>query len=207
MAQSTPTIGMNPRFALLNHTLTVDTMGEKFDYYVHVESDFYWVDAACLDAGIKALQIYPEVDYIRFEQLPFTEKDFWNFTRVKGRDILWRHPTGPFRFTFNPHVRRFKFINDAPFPEGPYTKQPEQIFNDEYRGQACCMTGDNFRHLGVYDEGGHYKPYYAERFFGKRGAQARAPMDFVDEFRNVTGNPLYLELFKTYMAKNMRAGQ
>lgn len=61
------------------------------------------------------------------------------------------------------------------------------------------MSGDNFRHLGILDEGGHYKPYYGERFFNKRGKQAADADDYVEEFDRLTSNEIYRKLFRSYL--------
>lgn len=183
------------RFALINKALkNVDA-----DYFIHLENDFYWNDPTCLMSALEAFGKNPELDYIRFEVLPFNVGDFYRFTKVGGHDVCWRSKTGPYRFTLNPHIRTGKFINGVPFFEGPYTKQPEQHFNDSYTGQAACMTGDNMRHLGLHDESGHFKPYYAERFLNIRGRHQITTEEMLQEFNKLTNNLLYRDLFHKYL--------
>ena len=107
----------------------------------------------------------------------------------------------PYRFTFNPHIRKFKYPTGEPFKEGGFTKQPEQHHNDGYSGVSCCMTGDNWRHLGVYDEGGHYKEYYADRFTNRRNTKDFDPWK---EMYKITDNLQYLDLFMRYLNENKR---
>jgi len=189
----------NNRFSLINDTL----MLAEADYYMHVENDFYWVDPMCLDAALNAFYFSTEqLDYIRFEQLPFNYKNFYHYKRYDGKDICWMHDDAPYRFTFNPHLRKFKYPTDEPFKTEGFTKQPEQHHNDGYKYQSACMTGDNWRHLGIYSEGGHFKPYYGERFFNQRGKKIEDISEVVNEFGRLTDNPLYLELFGRYLNDN-----
>ena len=186
------------RFELINDALLL----AKGELIMHVESDFYWVDESCLTDAVEAMRVDPEISFIRFELLPFTQHSFNRFTQSGGHDILYMKPSAPYRFSFNPHIRRFKWVNGKPFPPPPYNKQPEQIFGEEYSGLSCCMSGDNFRHLGVFDEGGHYKDYYGERFFNKRGKKIADIDDYVTEFEGLTGNEKYRKLFRGYLALN-----
>jgi len=186
------------RFQLINQALE-DSTGDMF---MHVENDFYWVDPTCLDAALNAFHRYPELDYIRFEHLPFTQRNFNRYEQVDGKDLCWMRDDSPYRFTFNPHIRRFKYPNDEPFKTDGFTKQPEQHHNDDYMYQSACMTGDNFRHLGIYSEGGHYKPYYGERFYNTRGKNVTNISEVINEFGNLTDNPVYLMLFGRYLNDN-----
>jgi len=186
------------RFGLINQALKLATG----DMFMHVENDFYWADPTCLDATLNAFHRYPELDYIRFEHLPFTQRNFNHYEQVDGKDICWMREDSPYRFTFNPHIRRFKYPNDEPFKTGGFTKQPEQHHNDDYKYQSACMTGDNWRHLGIYSEGGHYKPYYGERFFNVKGKTAQYGDEYWVEFMKLTHNPLYLDLFMRYLHDN-----
>ena len=187
--------GDGNRFQLINQALE-DSTGDMF---MHVENDFYWADPQCLDAALNAFHKYPELDYIRFEHLPFTQKNFNRYEQVDGKDICFMREDSPFRFTFNPHIRRYKYPTDEPFKTTGFTKQPEQHHNDGYGYQSACMTGDNWRHLGVYDEGGHYKEYYADRFTGVRNTVNFDPWT---EFIKLSDNPTYLDLFMRYIHDN-----
>ena len=182
------------RFNLIN-TALIYSFGK---YVMHLENDFYWLDSQCLTAALSAFKKW-DIDYIRFEQLPFTIKQFNRAEQTDGRDILWMKEDTPYRFTFNPHIRRFKFPTEKQFKTEGFTKQPEQHHNDGYTGVSCCMTGDNFRHLGIYDEYRHYKEYYADRFTGKRNTKKFDPWT---EFTKITDNPLYLDLFMRYLHDN-----
>jgi hypothetical protein len=183
------------RFTLINTALK-RAMGKLF---MHIENDFYWVNSICLTAALHALKKWPEIDYIRFEQIPFTSNQFNRFEQIDGRDILWMKDGAPYRFTFNPHIRKFKSPSGDKFKDKGFIKQPEQHHNEGYAGTSCCMTGDNFRHLGIYDEGRHYKEYYADRFTGKRNTKQFDPWI---EFTKLTDNPLYLNLFRRYLYDN-----
>lgn len=186
------------RFWLINKALS----RAEAPYYMHVENDFYWVDPACLDAALNAFRFTEqELDYIRFEHLPFTHRDFYRYENYDGRDICWMRD-GDYRFTFNPHIRRFKYPNDEPFQTRDFTKQPEQHHNDGYKYHSACMTGDNWRHLGIYSEGGHYKPYYGERFYNKRGKHITSISEVINTFGEITDNPTYLRLFGEYLHDN-----
>lgn len=186
----------NNRFTLINDAL----QQHNTEYYMHVENDFYWIDPMCLDSALNAFYYTKEpLDYIRFEQLPFTHKNFYHYEQYDGKDICWMREDSPYRFTFNPHIRTFKYPTDEPFQTKGFTKQPEQHHNDGYKYHSACMTGDNWRHLGVYDEGGHYKKYYADRFTGRRNTENFDPWT---EFTKITDNPLYLDLFMGYLNDN-----
>lgn len=184
------------RWDLINEALR-EVTGNLF---MHVENDFYWVDPMCLDSALSAFYFSKEpLDYIRFEHLPFTYRDFYHYENYDGKDICWMRDEAPYRFTFNPHIRKFKYPTDEPFKTEGFTKQPEQHHNDGYKYQSACMTGDNWRHLGIYDEGGHYKEYYADRFTGRRNTKNFDPWT---EFVKITDNPHYLDLFMRYLNDN-----
>lgn len=187
------------RFALINKALE----DVKAEYFIHLENDFFWASPTALKDATDALWNMPDIDYIRFEVLPFTKNDFTRYSRSGEHDICWRRKHGPYRFTLNPHIRKFKFPGGKPFFEGPYEKQPEQYFNDSYTGQAACMTGDNFRHLGIFDEGGHFKPNYGERFFNRRGCYSTNLRDYIEEFDQITSNQRFRDLFRGYVARHM----
>ena len=194
--------GVN-RFALINTALE-NSIG---DLFMHVESDFYWVDPSCLDAALNAFHKYHDLDYIRYEQLPFTWKSFYQYKQVDGKDICWMRDESPYRFTFNPSIRTFKYPTDNPFPSDPYewesrNMHDEAYMNDGYKYQSACMTGDNWRHLGIYSEGGHYKEFYGERFFNKRGKVASHEDEYLTEFMRITRNQEYVDLFKRYLNDN-----
>ncbi len=189
----------NNRFSLINDALEqVDA-----DYYMHVENDFYWVDPGCLDAALNAFYFTKKpLDYIRFEHFPFTYKNFASYEQYDEKDICWMKYDSPYRFTFNPHIRKFKYPTDEPFKTEGFTKQPEQHHNDGYKYISACMTGDNWRHLGIFSEGGHMKEYYGERFFNVKNKVAEYPEEYVVEFMRLTKNERYLRLFKEYFYDN-----
>ena len=187
------------RFHLINEALKY----ASGDLFMHVENDFYWTDAGCLDAALNAFHFSKDpLDYIRFEHLPFTHKNFYHYQQYDGKDICWMRGDSPYRFTFNPHIRKFKYPTDKPFKTEGFTKQPEQHHNDGYKYQSACMTGDNWRHLGIYSEGGHFKPHYGERFFNKRGRKITDISEVINEFGAITTNQLYLKLFGEYLNDN-----
>lgn len=119
------------RFWLINKALNM----ANGDFFMHVENDFYWVNPMCLDSALNAFHFTKQpLDYIRFEQLPFTHRDFYHYESYEDRDICWMHDDAPYRFTFNPHIRRFKYPTDEPFQTTGFTKQPEQ-HHDTRRGR------------------------------------------------------------------------
>ena len=185
------------RFSLINQALDY-TEG---DYYMHVENDFYWQRGECLSDAVAALQMYGYLDYIRFEHLPFGPKTFTEYHALPSDKVGVMKSDAPFQFTFNPHLRRDKFPCGR-FKEDGFKKQPEQHHNDAYRGTSGCLFGENFRHLGIYDEGGNYKPYYAERFTLRLG-EREIPHPLA-EFDKFCSNTLYRQLFMRYLYDNRR---
>lgn len=189
----------NSRFTLINDALEP----AEGPYFMHVENDFYWMDPLCLDSALKAFTDYPGIDFIRFEQLPFTQNIFEKHAQSIDRDILWMRKDAPYRFNFNPHIRKFKYPGGVPFKDEGFTRQPEQHHNDLYDGVSCCMTGDNFRHLGLFDESGHFKPYYSERFFNRRGKHTASKEEVLEEFRRIADASerrcQYIRLFEAYL--------
>ncbi len=180
------------RFRLINEALD-DAEG---DYFMHLENDFYWQRPECLSEALEFLTHYPDIDYIRFEHLPFTGKTFSEYRSTPSNTLGIMKSNAPYQFTFNPHIRRDKFPCGR-FQEDNFTKQPEQHHNDNYKGTSGCLFGDNFRHLGIYDEGGNYKPYYAERFTLRRGERAiDRPLYEFDQF---CSNYHYRQLFMRYI--------
>lgn len=188
------------RWELLNDALSC----ADGPYFMHLENDFYWVDPTCLDSAIQALNNY-NVDFVRFELLPFQINQFDRFEQVLNHDICWMRPTTPYKFTFNPSIRKFKFPGGHLLQTSGFTKQPEQCFNDEYHGTSVCMSGNNFRHLGIYDEHGFPKFNYMERFFNKRQHLLGIinTDNLIEEFNKLTNNSLYRKLFKDYIAENL----
>lgn len=174
-------------------------------YYMHLENDFYWVDPTCLNDAVTAMEKYP-IDFVRFEHLPFTISQFNRFEIVGNHDICWMKPETPYRFNWNPHIRKFKFPNSQLLQSSGFTKQPEQYHGKGYNGVSCCMTGDNFRHLGVFSEGGHLKTEYLQRFFNKRVVGKVNPERLmgilIEEINHVTDNALYRKLFYDYLIAN-----
>jgi len=185
------------RFRLINQALD-DASGE---YFMHVENDFYWENPLCLESALNALNNYSDIDYIRFENLPFGPSTFNEYREVPHDTLGIMKADAPYKFTFNPHLRRDKFPCGR-FMEDGFTKHDEQHHNDTYYGTSACLFGNNFRHLGLYDEGGHYKPYYAERFTLRRGDRTiESPLHEFDQFCN---NYLYRQLFMRYLHEHRK---
>ena len=184
-----------PRWALINEALaTWDA-----DYYMHLENDFYWQDAECLDAGLEALQRFPELDYVRFELLPYNKSNFNRYEEVGGRDICFLKEDNQYRFTWNPHIRRMKYPCGEPLMERGFTKQPEQQHNDCYEGLSACMTGENFRHIGLYDAHGHNKFQYVDRFTLRRGDSSFSMSQAWGGFMSFCSDEYYRELFRRFL--------
>jgi hypothetical protein len=180
-------------FSLINQALEYSSG----DLYMHTENDFYWQRRDCLLDAMTALEIYDDLDFIRFENLPFTDNTFTEYRALPSDKVGIMRKDSPYQFNFNPHLRRDKFPCGPRFKEDGFTKHDEQHFNDEYTGTSGCLFGDNFRHLGLYDEGGHYKPYYAERFTLRRG-EGEIPTPLA-EFDRFCSNVIYRQLFMRYL--------
>ena len=188
------------RFSLINQALDY----AKGDFYMHLENDFYWQRRSCLLDAIAAFDMYEDLDFIRFENLPFGPNVFTEYRPLPSDRVGVMKRDAPYQFSFNPHLRRDKFPCGR-FKDGGFKKQPEQHHNDTYRGTSGCLMGDNFRHLGIYDEGGHYKPYYAERFTLRRG-EREIPRPLA-EFDKFCSNTAYRQLFMRYLYEHKnRAG-
>jgi len=180
------------RFTLINEAL--DRCKGK--YIMHLENDFYWENPYCIDSAFYGLEYFDDIDYIRFENLPFTEKQFEEYRELPLDILAVMRKDAPYQFTFNPHLRREKFPCGR-FMERGFTKQPEQHHNDNYKGTSGCLLEDNFRHLGIYDEGGHFKPWYAERFTLVSGdKEIKNPLH---TFMKFCDDPEYIDLFMRYL--------
>lgn len=180
------------RFSLINRALDLC----KGDYFMHLENDFYWQRQGCLNEALEVLERDKDIDYIRFEVLPFGDKTFSEKRQIQSNTVGIMKSNAPYQFTFNPHIRREKFPCGR-FQEDNFTKQPEQHHNDNYKGTSACLFGENFRHLGIYDEGGHHKPWYAERFTLRRGERTiDRPLYEFDQF---CSNYRYRQLFMRYL--------
>lgn len=190
------------RFALINRGVDAATG----DYFMHLENDFYWDNPNCVDEALIAFEKVPELDYVRFEFIPFTKEDCQECIKLENDVLcLYKEDRPRFQFTFNPHLRKTKFpigrFIEAPIPG----KQPEGVFADMYRKtgrQAGCLMGENFRHIGVYAEQGYYKPYYTNRMTLRRDPisdelfKTFKPME---EFKKFCSNPNYIELFRRHL--------
>lgn len=185
------------RFGLINDALDI---ADPSSFVMHTENDFYWQRPGCLTDALAALVTH-QVDFVRFENLPFTDKTYSKYYDLPTDRIGIMKKTAPYRFTFNPHLRRERFPCGR-FKEDGFTKQPEQHHNDSYHGVSGCLMGDNFRHLGIYDESGHYKPYYAERFTLRRGE--REITHPIQEFNRFCDNTLYRQLFMRYLHEHKK---
>lgn len=185
-------------FSLINRGLDYSSG----DYYMHVENDFYWQRKECLSDAIAAFEMYDDIDFVRFENLPFGSETFTEYRFLPSDKIGIMKKDAPYQFNFNPHLRRSKFPCGDKFMDSGFTKHDEQHFNDEYTGTSGCLFKENFRHLGLYDESGHYKPYYAERFTLRRGE--REILNPLTEFNSFCGNTLYRQLFMRYLHDNRK---
>ena len=93
------------RFRLINQALD-DATGE---YFMHTENDFYWENPRCLESALNALNNYSDIDYVRFENLPFSKSVFEDYREVPHDSLGVMKKDTPYQFTFNPHLRRDKF--------------------------------------------------------------------------------------------------
>jgi hypothetical protein len=188
--------GKNHRFWLMNEAL------DKCDgdYYMHVENDFYWDRPGVVGSAIEAFEQVPELSFIRFEFLPHRENICQRKVPLTDDTLCLFKPRTPYAFNFNPHLRKEKFpAGKYPLERDWLPGQPEKSFGLKWekRGEtAGCLMGPNFRHVGVYDEGGFYKQMYAERFTLRRG---EGEFDPRAEFYRFCGNEAYRRLFDEYL--------
>ena len=173
------------------------------DYYMHLENDFYWDNPLCLESALSALEQFDDVDFVRFEHLPFTKNQFKEFRELPHDTLGIMKRNVPYQFNLNPHLRRTRFPMTGGFPirdtSGEHFERVMDKAWIENGHVSSCLFGDNFRHLGVYDEYGNYKDYYAERFTLKRG---ESTIDPVREFDAFCSNNYYRTLFKEYIDDN-----
>lgn len=176
------------------------------DFYMHLENDFYWGNPNAMHEALLALEKCPDLDFVRMEFLPFNKHHCKE--RIKlDTDILCVFKKygegGPFfQFNFNPHLRR------EAFPVGEYPKKnttgmmerPLAEKWNKLEKVAGCLMGENFRHLGIFDNLGHFKPGYINRFTLK-DVKTFEP---INEFRSFCDNPYYRELFKNYVEGNQK---
>jgi len=177
------------------------------DYFVHTENDFYWETHSALENGIKALDAFPEIRLVRIEGLiPWHRKQF-EWIKPIGTDevgLLKLPSEGPLhQFVLGPHVRLDKIpVKNGFLRMATPRKQPEAVMAQQWTREgkrSGCLMGNNFRHLGIYDSSGHYKPYYAERFTLRRGE--RTIDDPLKEFKKFCNNEEYVKLFKQYLRR------
>jgi len=185
------------------------------DYYMHLEDDFYWDNPKAVQNAVSVLESLPEVSFVRMEFLPFQMKHFQKIIDVDddkfGLFKLKRDGGPSYQFCLNPHLRRDKipikygFIDTKKYLELVETKpiQPEHWMSNEWDKEeklSGCLLGKNFRHLGLYDTGGHKKFWYSDRFFLERNS----PQEFnaVEEFNKFCINKVYRELFAEYIRRN-----
>lgn len=185
------------------------------DYFMHLEDDFYWDNPNAVKNAIWVLENNPDISFVRMSFLPFHEKDFTRIIDVKddkfGIFLPRKNGGVAYQFCLNPHIRKDKI----PIPSGfidakTYLKlsktnpiQPERWMSDrwdELNKLSGCLMGKNFRHLGLYDTGGHKKFWYADRFFLERNSPRE--FDPVEEFNNICQKELYRKLFAEYIKEN-----
>ena len=173
-------------------------------YYMHLENDFYWDNPLCLESALSALEQFNDVDFVRFEHLPFTRNQFSEFRKVPHDELGILKRDVPYQFNLNPHIRRVKFPTKTGFPQEDSTdKHFERIMDKTWIADgrvSSCLFGNNFRHLGIYDEFGFYKPYYAERFTLRKWEKTiDRPLYEFDQF---CSNFHYRQLFMRYLHDN-----
>jgi len=169
------------------------------DYFIHLENDFYWSKPGCIEDALHAFDNF-NVDFVRFERIPFQPQHFEEFNTLINQAMGKLKRRTPFAFNLNPHMRREKF----PIGRFPEVYQngvhPEGFIAMRWKGTSACLMGENFRHIGIYDESGHYKPFYAARF------TLRDHIIKIDdpmwEFKRFCDNPEYIELFRKYLDDN-----
>ena len=200
-------IVMNPqrgghRFALINRGLDAC----KGNYFMHVENDFYWSRPGSVRRAFEAFEKIPELDFVRFEYLPLWRSQCERTVKLSD-DILCIPPKDTsYRWNLSPHMRKTKFPAGRLPEKFVYPAQPEKSYGEKYNKYdyvAGCLTGENFRHLGIYDEGGLYKQLYSERF---TLVPDQPRFDPWTEFLKFCDNEKYQQLFKRYLNKNKGEG-
>lgn len=188
------------RFDLLNDAL--DACTGRF--FMYLENDFYQVRGGAIESAIEAFEKYPHLDLVRFEFLPYEESQCEEKARLVTDELLLMKKSTRLNTHFTPHLRREKF------PFGRFPKeaiigiQPELLFGNQWMEKEkrfACLYGDHFRHIGIYDYGGYYKRYYAERFTAIRGQRQVNPLN---EFNKICGNECYRKLYKKYVDSQRR---
>lgn len=178
------------------------------DYFMHTENDFYWENQDALRNGIMALEAFPELRLVRLEGIiPWFRRQF-EWIKPIGVDevgLLKLPPDGPVhQFVLGPHVRIDKFpVKNGFLKRATPFKQPEAVMAQQWTKEgkrSGCLLGGNFRHLGIYDSGGRYKPYYADRLTHRR--RERTIDNPLEEFKAFCDNAEYIELFKQYLKEN-----
>ena len=196
-------IVMNPkrgvhRFALINRGWDACTG----NYFMHVENDYYWSHPGSVRRAFEAFEKVPDLDFVRFEFLPFWRSKCEQVVKLSDDELCIVPKNTSYRWNLNPHLRKTKFPAGRLLEKFPPRAQPEKTYADEYNKYdyvAGCLTGENFRHIGIYDEGGHFKQFYAERF---TLVPDQREFDAWAEFQKFCDNQQYQQLFRSYLDKN-----
>lgn len=203
--------GTNFRFELIQDAYELCSG----DYYMHLEDDFYWENPNAVRNAIWILDNMPEISFVGMIFLPFHEKHFSKIIDVNDdRFGIFKQRVSDgaaYQFNLNPHVRRDKipieygFIDSKKYFELTKIKlvQPERWMSDQWDKEnklSGCLMGKNFRHLGLYDTGGHKKFWYADRFFLERNSPKE--FDTIEEFNKFCNNETYRKLFVKYIEEN-----
>jgi len=190
------------------------------DYFMHLEDDFYWENPNAVRNAVWVLENMPEISFVRMEFLPFQRKHFSEVVDLPTDRLgvfIPRAQGGPaYQFTLNPHVRRDKipirygFIDTKKYKEIAKDNpvQPERWMSDQWDKEgklSGCLLGKNFRHLGLYDTGGHKKFWYSDRFFLERNSPKE--FDPIVVFGTFCENKQYRELFARYIKQNQEGGE
>ena len=186
------------RFALVNMGLDAC----KGNYFMHVENDFYWSLGGSVRRAFEAFEKVPELDFIRFEYLPLWRSRCERTVKLSDDALCIPPRDTAYRWNLSPHIRKTKFPAGRLPEKFGYPAQPEKNYGDKYNEYdyvAGCLMGENFRHLGIYDEGGLYKQLYSERF---TLVADQPKFDPWVEFLKFCGNEKYQQLFKRYLNKN-----
>lgn len=190
------------------------------DYYMHLENDFYCTNVEAIPNSIWALENYPDVDMIRMEIIPWRDDQMKEFRLVPTEEIglIKKFADGGpgYQFVLNPHIRRDQYPVEGGWPKTPPKGHFEAVLAKQWEGeekQTACLYGDNWRHIGVYAEGGSFKGYYIERFTLIRWKYIKGMNEYIRdfdpviEFMQFCSEPLYIELFKRYInGKGINSG-
>lgn len=184
------------------------------DLYMHLENDCYMDNPLAVRNAIYALEKLPELDFVRMELEPFRRHQFRRIIDL-GTDKIGIFKTQenggpPYQFGLQPHIRRERLPVGRRFPDEPTGNYHfERLIDDWWcvAGRTSgCLMGVNFRHIGMFCDGGHFKPWLVAQMTcnpeDNRIRDTLTPRDFIPLFDAFCNNPYYRELYARYIDAN-----